>query len=294
MNKIGIYFAYWADKYDTDYGVFIARASKIGFESLGIRASGIVEMSKAKLADLKKMADDAGIELTYCIGFPAKYDLTSEDAMVRKGAIEYARKILEAIHYMKGKILNGVYYSYWLGTLPEGVKDKRPYWERSLSGMKEISKIAADYGITCCLEVVNRYETFLLNTAAEAVAYLDELGSPNVKILLDTFHMNIEEEDMSAAICKAGEKLGHLHVAECNRNVPGQGYNMPWDEIFAALRKINYQGIIEMEPFVKMGNEIGRNIRLWRDLSNNADDAQLDKNLSEALDFLKSKLAKVR
>ncbi len=290
MAKFGIYFAYWADQYNVDYGVFINRAARLGFDSLGVRASGIVEMSREQLSELKKRADDAKIELTYCIGFPAKYDLTSDDAAVRRETVAYATRILEAIHHMKGTILNGVYYSYWLGTLPEGVKDKRPYIDRSLDGMKAISAVAGDCGITCCLEVVNRYETFLLNTAAEAVDYIERLGSPNVKILLDTFHMSIEEESLGGAIAKAGDKLGHFHVAECNRDLPGRGH-LAWDEISSALRKINYQGIIELEPFVKMGNQIGRNIRLWRDLSQGADDAQLDRNLAQALDFLRRKLA---
>ncbi len=78
---------------------------------------------------------------------------------------------------------------------------------------------------------MNRFEQYLINTAAEGVAYIDEVGSPNLKLLLDVFHMNIEEDDMTQAIITAGDKLGHFHIGETNRRPPGQG-RMPWKEIF--------------------------------------------------------------
>lgn len=287
MNQFGIYFTYWADRYNTDYGAYISRAAALGFDTLGVRASGIVDMPAVKRLELKRQADDAGIRLTYGIGFPAQYDLTSAEVSTRNHAVEYAEKVLQAVHSMDGRLLNGVYYSSWPGALPQGVRDKRPYLQRSMAGMEKISLIAEDLGITCCLEVVNRYEGFLLNTAAEARDYVDELNRPNVMILLDTFHMSIEEARMAEAIVTAGDRLGHFHAGENNRDVPGKGM-IDWREIAGALRDINYQGIIELEPFVKMGCEIGTNVRVWRDISRGADEARLDANAKNALDFLKS------
>jgi D-psicose/D-tagatose/L-ribulose 3-epimerase len=236
------------------------------------------------------MANDRGLELTYCIGFSQDKDLASESASVRSAGMDYAFKILDIIHFMDGKVFGGINYSAWPAAFPSKLVDKRPYLERSIACVKEISKVAEDYGITYCLEIVNRFEHFLLNTAEEGVAYVDEVGSPNVKLLLDAFHMNIEEDSVGAAITSVGNRLGHFHIGETNRKTPGQGH-MPWDEIAQALKKINYQGRVVMEPFVKPGGEVGEAIRVWRDLSGGADEAQLDLQASQALTFMRSKLA---
>lgn len=86
--------------------------------------------------------------------------------------------------------------------------------------------MAEEYDINYCLEIVNRYEQYLLNTAAEGVDFVRELDSPKIKLLLDCFHMNIEEDSFSEAIKTAGELLGHFHIGECNRKVPGRTYGL--------------------------------------------------------------------
>jgi D-psicose/D-tagatose/L-ribulose 3-epimerase len=134
------------------------------------------------------------------------------------------------------------------------------------------------------LEVLNRFENHVLNTAEEGVAFVREVNKPNVKVMLDTFHMNIEEDSFGAAIRAAGPLLGHFHTGENNRRVPGKG-RLPWHEIGTALREIGYSGAVVMEPFVKMGGGVGSDIKVWRDLSDNADAAQMDEAARQALAF---------
>lgn len=289
MNKIGIYFAYWTKDWCADYPYYIKKVANLGFDILEISTAYMLEMSKDKLDEIKKTAEENKIELTYCIGFSNDKDMASENASVRQNGIEYAKRTLEMIRCMGGKVFGGINYSSWPSTLNEGIIDKRPYIERSINSIKQVIKSAEDYGVTYCIEVVNRFEQFLLNTAAEGVAYVSEVGSPNLKLLLDVFHMNIEEDSIGEAIITAGDKLGHLHIGECNRKTPGKGH-MPWDEIADALKKIGYDGRIVMEPFVKMGGEVGRDIKVWRDLSNNADMLQMDKDAKDALDLIRSKV----
>jgi D-psicose/D-tagatose/L-ribulose 3-epimerase len=290
MNKIGIYFAYWTDKWTGDYKYFVDKVARLGFDILEVQPDLLLSMSKAELENLRQLANDRGLELTYCIGFSQDKDLASESASVRQAGLDYAIRILDVIHFMGGKVFGGINYSAWPAVFPGDLLDKRPYLERSARGVKEISKVAEDYGITYCLEIVNRFEHFLLNTAAEGVAYVDAIGSPNVKLLLDTFHMNIEEDSIGAAITSVGDRLGHFHIGETNRKPPGQG-RMPWDEIAQALKEINYQGRVVMEPFIKPGGEVGQAIHVWRDLSGGTDEAQLDLQAKEALTFMRSKLA---
>ena len=289
MNKVGIYFAYWTDSWRGDFVHYVDKVAGLGFDILEIQPDQLLSTRKNKLDEIKKAADDRGLELTYCIGFPKDKDMASEDASVRRAGIRYARKILDVIHYMDGKVFGGINYSAWPSTPSEGIVDKRPYLDRSIKCIKEVMRTAEDYGITYCLEVVNRFEQFLLNTAAEGVAYVEAVGSPNLKLLLDAFHMNIEEDSIGGAIVTAGDKLGHFHIGETNRKTPGKGH-MPWDEIGQALKKINYQGRVVMEPFVNMGGEVGRDIKVWRDLGNGANEARLDQDAKDALAFIRSKL----
>lgn len=290
MNKIGIYFAYWTDSWTGDYKYFVDKVARLGFDILEIQPDQLLSAPRAELDSLRQMAGDRNLELTYCIGFSQDKDMASESASIRRAGVDYARKILDVIHVMGGKVFGGINYSAWPGVYSGHLTDKRPYLDRSLQGVKEISKVAEDYDITYCLEVVNRFEHFLLNTAAEGLAFVEAVGSPKVKLLLDTFHMNIEEDSPGAAIRSAGDKLGHFHIGETNRRPPGQG-RMPWDEIAQALKAINYQGRLVMEPFVKPGGEVGEAIRVWRDLSGGADETRLDTDARQALTFMRSKLA---
>ena len=152
--------------------------------------------------------------------------------------------------------------------------------------MKEAIKSAEDNDVFFNVEVVNRFEQFLLNTVDEAISYVEAVGSPNAKILLDTFHMNIEEDFVGEAILKAGDKLGHLHIGENNRMPPGYGH-IPWTEVGSALRQIDYQGYVVMEPFLMPGGQVGSDIKVFRDLSVGLD---LDDEARKALLFMRGVL----
>jgi D-psicose/D-tagatose/L-ribulose 3-epimerase len=135
------------------------------------------------------------------------------------------------------------------------MKDKRPYLDASADSVRQIAKVAEGYGITYALEVVNRFEQWLINDAREAIALCDAIDSPAVKVQLDTFHMNIEESSFRDAILMCKGKMGHFHLGEANRLPPGEGRPL-WAEIFSALKEINYDGTIVMEPFMRKGGSV--------------------------------------
>jgi len=122
----------------------------------------------------------------------------------------------------------------------------------------------------------------MLNTCHEAVDYIRRVGSTNLKVQLDTFHMNVEENSFETAILEAGNLLGYFHVGENNRRPPGTGF-LPWKEIFGALKKINYDGIITMEVFVKPGGDFGEACSVWRDIMPGAD---MDNEIARSRRFL--------
>lgn len=286
VNKVGIYYAYWTHNWDADFHPFIDKVAELGFDVLEVNGGTIARMTPEERQSLKAHADDRGIILSHCIGLPPQYDLASEDETARKNGIAFLRKMAEEIGEMGGGNLSGIIYSSWPATMPEGEMDKRSYFDRSAASMKQAIKAAEDNNVIFNMEVVNRFEQFLLNTCDEAMAYVEEVGSPNARILLDTFHMNIEEDFIGAAIQKAGDKLGHLHIGENNRMPPGYGH-IPWTEVGAALRKINYQGYVVMEPFLMPGGEVGRDIKVFRDMSVGL---QLDEEARKALMFIRGVL----
>lgn len=281
--KFGIYYAYWEKEWAADYRYYIEKAAKLGFDILEIAASPIPDYTDKQMEEIKSCAASNGITLTAGHGPSARQNIHSADASVRKDAYRFYDDLLRRLKKMDIRLIGGALYSYWPVDYTKPV-DKEADWARSVGSMREIAKVAEDCGVDLCMEVINRFETYLINTAAEGVSYVRQVGSPSVKVMLDTFHMNIEEDSIGDAIRTAGPLLGHLHTGECNRRVPGKG-RIPWREIGGALRDIHYDGAVVMEPFVRMGGTVGQNIRVWLDLSNGAGEAELDRDAHDAVVF---------
>ena len=204
--------------------------------------------------------------------------------------MDYLQRIIRQIQKMDGTLLSGVSYAGW-GTPDYILDDKRPLLENSLKSMREIIKVAEDCGVTYCVEAVNRFEGCLINTAQEALDYAAEIDSPNIGVLLDTYHMNIEENSIGDAIRLVGDKLTSFHTGENNRTAPGKGH-LNWDEIFGALSEIGYKNRIVCEPFVMQGGEVGRDIHVFRDLIDNPSEARIDEEAKYILNFEKEMLKK--
>ena len=287
MNKIGIYYAFWINDWNVDFHEYVDKVADLGFDILEVNAGTVANMTSDERKKLKAHADSKKIDLTYCIGLTHEFDIASADDATRKGGIEFLKKQARSVGEIGGGKVSGIIYSSWPATMPEGETDKRPYLDRSIASMKEAIKAAEENDVIFNVEVVNRFEQYLLNTAEEAVEYVKRVGSPNVKILLDTFHMNIEEDTISKAIETAGGYLGHVHIGENNRKPPGYGH-IPWEELASALKRINYQGAIVMEPFLIPGGQVGRDIKVWRDMSVGVD---LDEEARKAVTFIRKKLA---
>ena len=290
MNKLGIFMNFWEKNWDADHAKYIKKAKAIGFDVLEFQAQPLLEMSDDKICSLKALADEVGIELTYSLGLDRNYDVSSLDENVRKGGVEYLQNIIRKMHVGGGTLLSGVSYAGW-GTPDNFLGDKRPYWEQSIKSMKEIIKVAEECGVTYCVEAVNRFETCLINTGREALDYVAEIDSPNIGVLLDTYHMNIDENNIGDAIRLVGDKLTSFHTGENNRTAPGRGH-LDWDEIFGALAEINYKGRIVSEPFVMEGGEVGRDIHVYRNLVDDPTEAGIDAEAAYLLNFEKEMLKK--
>ena len=291
MNKLGIFMNFWEKNWDSDHKKYIRKAAEIGFDILEFQAQPLLEMSDDHIRELRKEADAVGIELTYSLGLDRRYDVSSLDESIRRGGVTYLQNIIRKMHIGGGTLLSGVSYAGW-GT-PDNMGDsKMPFWDQSVKSMKEIIKVAEDCDVTYCVEAVNRFETCLINTAKEALAYIAEIDSPNIGVLLDTYHMNIEEDNLGDAIRLVGaDRLKSFHTGDNNRRAPGRGH-INWNEVFGALAEIGYTGRIVSEPFVMQGGEVGRDIHVYRDLIDNPGEAAIDAEAKYLLDFERSMLKK--
>lgn len=284
--KVGIFYAYWVHDWDVDFHPYIDKASEIGFDVIEVNAGTVTDMSPDERKELKSHADDNGLELSFVVGLQHQYDISSPDKKIRRNGIEYLQKMAKAVGEIGGGPVGGIIYGAWPATLPVGGEVKRDYWDRSLASMREAIKAAEDNNVTFNMEVVNRFEQFLMNVCSEAVEYVKAIGSPAAKVMLDTFHINIEEDSFRNAIVTAKDMLGHFHVGEQNRMPPGYG-RIPWTEVGSALREIKYDGYIVMEPFLMPGGQIGQDIKVFRDLSVGLD---LDEEAKKALMFMRGVL----
>lgn len=287
MNKIGIYYAFWVNDWDTDFVPFVGKVKSLGFDILEVNSGTVTNMSNSERDRLKKAAEDAGIDLGFCIGLTKEYDIASEDQATRKRGIDFLQKQAQMLKYMEAEKLGGIIYGSWPDTLNGSLPEKQKAMERSVASMKEVMKTVEDCNVIFCVEALNRFEQYMMNTCAEALEYIEQVGSPNLKVLLDTFHMNIEEDSFYDAIVQAGDKLGYMHIGETNRRAPGRG-RMPWDEIAKGLKTIDFQGSIVMEPFLLPGGQVGRDISVFRDLSIGLD---MDAEARRACEFMRKKLS---
>ena len=292
MNKLGIFVNFWEKSWTINYKYYIDKVQKLGYDILEFQAQPLLEMTDDECRSIKKYADERGIKLSYSLGLNMKYDVASKDNEIRKGGVEYLKNIVRKIAVMEGELFSGVTYCGWgVPSYFVDEKEKDLLFARSVDSMQQVMKVAEKEGVTVCCEAVNRFESPLVNTAKEAIEYADAVNSKNIGIHLDTYHMNIEENNIGDAIRLVGKRLRHFHTGENNRNVPGRGH-LDWDDIFKALKDIDYKNDIVSEPFLQMGDEVGYDIRVWRPILANPTEERLDNEAKFLLDFTKLMLRK--
>lgn len=286
MRKLGIFYAYWTRDWDVDFIPYIKKTKQLGFDIVELNGGTIATMKSGDRQKLKNEAEREGMELTFGIGLKKQYDVSSLDETVRKGGVTFMKAMIDGVREVGGHLIGGTVHSYWPAVFPEGMESKLPMLKQSLKSMKELAPYAEDREVVLNIEVINRFEQFLINDCREAVAYVEEVGSPSCRILLDTFHMNIEEDSIGGAIRHTGKYLSALHIGETNRKLPGMG-RMPWVEIKKALDDIGFAGPLVMEPFLLPGGQIGRDIGVWREMIHNPD---LDALAKKSVEFAKTNL----
>ena len=288
--KFGICYCYWNKDWEgKDYPKYIERARKCGFDGLEIFYGRTLEMDDKEVADIKAACKANDIEMYISGGYGRDLDISSLDEDVRKNAVKKSIELAHAFNRIDAHNFSGINYGAWCNFDNPDKKDK--LFEQSAKSLKEIGKVCEDLDISWNMEVVNRFESCMLNTAKEARVLSDMVDNPKINILLDIFHGMIEEDDLAEAIRIVGkDRLGHYHMGSNNRRPPRECF-LPWQDVCDALKEIGYDRCISFEPLVRTGGTValgGGNV--WRPmLPENIDDEGLDKLIIESLNFIKSK-----
>jgi D-psicose/D-tagatose/L-ribulose 3-epimerase len=190
--------------------------------------------------------------------------LISDEAAVRRKTISYVTECITCTAEAGGTLMVGPLYSP-VGYLP-GRRRNADEWKRAVDGYQELGPVLQEHGVHVALEPLNRFETYFLNTTADAVQLCAEIAHPNVGILWDTFHANIEEKNIAEALRLTGRFLKHVHTCENDRGTPGSGH-VDWKGVFAALRELRYDGWLTIESFGFALGDIAAAASIWRDLA---------------------------
>jgi D-psicose/D-tagatose/L-ribulose 3-epimerase len=274
--KFGVHAGLWMARWTDDIAPILRIVADLGFDGMELSLLG---MTDDRAAVVGKLMRDYGLEITCSDGLARSTDITSEDPEVRQAGLDHLRWAIRTAAVLGARGLAGVVYAPW-GTFDPARKTART--RRSAECLATLDKDLSEHGVTLGLEAINRFETDLVNTATEAVALAKASGSQHIGVLLDTFHLNIEEKSIRTALVTAGKHLVHFHVSDNDRGVPGSGH-VPWSDVRQGLSEIGYNGWIVAEMFVRAGNPASTDLNIWRDIEPDA-----TKAASRALAFMRS------
>ena len=207
----------------------------------------------------------------------------SPDASVRAKGIDLTKQTRDCGQAAGCSHLVGPYHSA-LGEF-SGAGPTADEWKWGVDSMRPVAEHAGSVGVTLGVECLNRFETYLLNCHADAAKFVREVNHPACRMMYDTFHANIEEKNIAAAVEACAEVLAHVHISENDRSTPGQG-DVKWDETFAALKAANYDGWLTVEAFGLALPEIAAATKIWRRMYETE-----EKLAQDALAFMKEKVA---
>ncbi len=266
-NGIGINTWVWTSPFGDDSLELVSRAQSMGFDVFEVAVEDPSRFAGDRLSEALR---NSGLRPVACGAFGPSRDLTHEDSRYRRESLDYIREVLKLCARWGAAIFAGPMYSAVGKRRQVPADQKQREWDLAVAGIREAGLMAADHGVTLAIEPLNRFETDLINTAAQAVRLVEEVAHPNVKIHLDTFHMMIEEKSLHDAILLAGPRLAHFHACESNRGTPGSGL-VPWDQVADGLRAIGYGGDLVIESFTPECVAIAAAAAIWRPLAPSQD-----------------------
>jgi len=257
----------WTSPFTTDTIALFPKIKSMGYDvvEIPVEYPDMIDGLKVKHA-LK----ENGLEAVVCGAFGPSRDLTNEDPAVHMHCFDYISKCFSLCHTWDAAFFAGPMYSA-VGKARMVPPDQRKIeWERAVTNLYKVCQSAQENGLMIALEPLNRFETDLVNTAGDVMKLVSDINHPAAKVMLDGFHMSIEEKNMEDAISSVGDKLIHVQVSENYRGIPGTGQT-PWQSLKKGLEKIGYRKTVSIESFTPEIKELAGAVCIWRHLAENQD-----------------------
>ena len=263
MNiKLGVSTWLWTSPFTTESVHLFPKIKEMGYDVVEIP---VEDPALINVEKVKEALDEHGLKAVICGAFGPGRDLTNEDPAFHKECFSYIDSCLD--------ICNGLGAGFFAGPMYSAVgkarlvppEQKKQEWNRAVTNLRKVCQMAEARGLEIALEPLNRFESDLVNTAEDVMRLIREIDHPAAKVLLDAFHMNIEEPDIEKALRLAGNKLIHMQVSENYRGTPGTGQTR-WDAYKRGLEAIGYQGVVSIESFTPEVKELAGAVCIWKPL----------------------------
>jgi D-psicose/D-tagatose/L-ribulose 3-epimerase len=264
--KIGTVTLIWTDDFNESHLELMPRIKEHGFDGLEVITFKIPGFPAAAV---RRAAEQNGLELTFTTAFTGGFSFVSEDAAARRQAAVFMQDCVRLAADLGSKVFCGPFYAP-LGYMP-GRRRTTEEWQRVVEGLQEAAEFAARNGVKLGVEFLNRYETYFLTTAGEALALCQEVDHPNLGVLFDAYHANIEEKNLPEAVRRLGRYIVNVHASENDRGIPGSGH-IDWPGIIQALKEAGYDGFLVIESFGYTMPAIAAATCIWRDLAPTPED----------------------
>jgi D-psicose/D-tagatose/L-ribulose 3-epimerase len=268
MARIGVNAWVWTSPVTTDeFTRLSAQVARMGFDVIEIGIEGTSDLDYRRGAEVAKAN---GLGVSICAAMGPDRDLIHSDESIRKNGMSYVRHCIDAAQVMGAPNVSGPLYSAvgrtWQATDDERKRDL----DLLVAQLRELSKYAGDRGVGLGVEPLNRFETSFLNLTSQAIEVIDRVDHPGCGLLLDTFHMNIEERSIGDAIRAAGKRIRQLHACDNERGAPGSGH-VPWQEVAAACKDVGFNGPFVIESFTNKVKSNARAAAIWRKFADTQD-----------------------
>jgi D-psicose/D-tagatose/L-ribulose 3-epimerase len=257
----------WASPFSNRTLDLMDRAKAMGFDLLEIC---VENPDTIDVPAIRAKAKETKIGVTICGAFGGSRNLSAEDDTVRAAGLDYLKRCIDFAQALGSPFVSGPMYCAVGDTQLLEVDARRRQWDRAVASLRAAAEYAGNRGIKLAVEPLNRFETDLVNTVDQGLRLVEDIGASNVGLLLDTFHMNIEERDIPAAIARAAARIVEFHASSNDRGTPGKDH-LPWPQIAEALLAAGYQGPVVIEAFTPEIREIAKAVSIWRPLAPSQD-----------------------